>query len=136
MLAGHVLVRRLHRIGPGFSWLVGGVTTGAGLLAVLVGAPAGAVPLVVGLLLVADARRHHAVLDVVALTAAVGATVAVAIDAGGGALWVARTITGAALLGTVTVAMTVGHWYLIDPRLPRVVIQRVDQALIAAASLE
>jgi hypothetical protein len=60
------------------------------------------------------------VLDLVpALIGAVG-LVAAGIGAGGNdALAVLRTVTGAAFLGAVTDAMLLGHWYLVQPGLPR-----------------
>ncbi len=60
------------------------------------------------------------VLDLVpALIGAVG-LVAAGIGAGGNdALAVVRTLTGAAFLGAVTDAMLLGHWYLVQPGLPR-----------------
>ncbi|HEY5876775.1 MAG TPA: hypothetical protein VIT64_15820 [Ilumatobacteraceae bacterium] len=60
------------------------------------------------------------VLDLVpALIGAVG-LVAAGIGAGGNdALAVLRTLTGAAFLGAVTDAMLLGHWYLVQPGLPR-----------------
>jgi hypothetical protein len=46
--------------------------------------------------------------------------VAGALDAGGDApVAVVRTIVGAAFLGAVTDAMLLGHWYLVQPGLPR-----------------
>ena len=60
------------------------------------------------------------VLDLVpALIGAVG-LVAAGIGAGGNdALAVLRTLIGAAFLGAVTDAMLLGHWYLVQPGLPR-----------------
>ena len=39
----------------------------------------------------------------------------------GGSTWlaVARLLAGAAFLGVVTDAMLLGHWYLVQPGLPR-----------------
>jgi hypothetical protein len=64
------------------------------------------------------------VLDLVApLVGVVGLVAAGLADAGGGfgthALSVARTLVGAAFLGCVTDAMLLGHWYLVQPGLPR-----------------
>jgi hypothetical protein len=52
-------------------------------------------------------------------TGAVG-LVAAALDAGGNAaVALLRTFAGAAFLGSVTDAMLLGHWYLVQPGLPR-----------------
>jgi hypothetical protein len=64
------------------------------------------------------------VLDLVApLIGVVGLVAAGWADARGGAgthaLSVARTLVGAAFLGCVTDAMLLGHWYLVQPGLPR-----------------
>ncbi len=64
------------------------------------------------------------VLDLVApVVGLVGLIAAGVADAHGGTgttlLSVARTVTGAAFLGAVTNAMLLGHWYLVQPGLPR-----------------
>jgi hypothetical protein len=46
---------------------------------------------------------------------------------------VLRALTGAALLGSVTDAMILGHWYLIDPKLPKDAIRRLG--MISGAAL-
>jgi hypothetical protein len=59
-------------------------------------------------------------LDLVAPTIGVVGLVAAAIAAGGPhALAVARTLAGAAFLGSVSDAMLLGHWYLVQPGLGR-----------------
>jgi hypothetical protein len=59
-------------------------------------------------------------LDLIAPVVGVIGLVAAGIAAGGNdALAVARTLAGAAFLGSVTDAMLLGHWYLVQPGLPR-----------------
>ncbi|HEX9260622.1 MAG TPA: hypothetical protein VF855_13870 [Acidimicrobiales bacterium] len=59
-------------------------------------------------------------LDLVAPAIGAVGLVAAALDAGGSPLLaVARTLTGAAFLGSITDAMLLGHWYLVQPGLPR-----------------
>lgn len=41
------------------------------------------------------------------------------------------TITGAAALGGTTSEMLLGHWYLVDPKLPRWALKRLDGAGLA-----
>jgi len=57
------------------------------------------------------------------LVAALCGVVALAFAAGvvGGSYWLSglRLLTGAALVGSVTDAMSIGHWYLVQPGLPR-----------------
>jgi len=60
------------------------------------------------------------VLDLVAPVIGLVGLVAAGIDAGDPALLsVARTVVGAAFLGSVTDGMLLGHWYLVQPGMPR-----------------
>lgn len=69
---------------------------------------------------VAVHREFDPRLDLVAPVLALVGLVAGAIDAGGPAwLSVARVVVGAAFLGAITDAMLLGHWYLVQPGLPR-----------------
>jgi hypothetical protein len=85
---------------------------------------------------------HHAerppefppVLDLVPVVFGVIGLVAAALDAapdGGGDAVVAvlRTLVGAAFLGSVTDAMLLGHWYLVQPGLPRGLLNEQVTAL-------
>ena len=56
--------------------------------------------------------------------------VAAAVDAGGNP-WVAlaRTLVGAAFIGALSDAMLLGHWYLTQPGLPRVLLNEMVAAL-------
>jgi hypothetical protein len=59
-------------------------------------------------------------LDLVAPVIGVVGLVAAGIDAGHpAALSVARVLVGALFLGAITDAMLLGHWYLVQPGLPR-----------------
>ena len=146
MLAGVALVHRLHAIGPGFTWLVGGVAAAASALAAAAGrAEPGAAAAwrtglsillaLVALAEVALARRRLPALDIVAVAVALSAAVAAGVAAGGG-LSVARAVGGAAFLGAVTHGMVIGHWYLGDPSLPRTVIRRLDVVFLATVAVE
>ncbi|NQV06513.1 hypothetical protein HQ535_08165 [bacterium] len=61
---------------------------------------------------------------------------ALALGAGGAAFGVAAmldgpvllTISGALLLGGITAEMMLGHWFLVDPTLPRWALRRLDVA--------
>ena len=64
-----------------------------------------------------------------ALIGAVG-LIAAAADAGG-STWVAisRNLVGAAFLGAITDAMLLGHWYLVQPGLPRRLLNEIVAAI-------
>ena len=47
-----------------------------------------------------------------------------------------RNITGAAFLGSVTDAMLLGHWYLVQPRMSREPIKRLTRAVAIAWPFE
>jgi hypothetical protein len=60
------------------------------------------------------------VLDLIAPAIGAVGLIAAGIDAGSPELLgVVRTVVGAAFLGSVTDAMLLGHWYLVQPGLPR-----------------
>jgi hypothetical protein len=68
----------------------------------------------------ADAPEFPPVLDLVAPVFGTIGLVAAGVEAGDPTwLSVARMLVGAAFLGAVTDAMLLGHWYLVQPGLPR-----------------
>lgn len=67
-----------------------------------------------------DGKGFDPRLDLVAVAPGLVGLVAAAVSAGGNdALAIARLVVGAAFLGFVTDAMLLGHWYLVQPGLPR-----------------
>ena len=65
-------------------------------------------------------REFPPAVDLFAPFAGIVGLVAAAIDAGGNtAVSLLRVFAGAAFLGAVTDAMLLGHWYLVQPGLPR-----------------
>ena len=65
-------------------------------------------------------REFPPVVDLFAPSLGVVGLVAAAVDAGGNlAVSLLRVLAGAAFLGAVTDAMLLGHWYLVQPGLPR-----------------
>lgn len=67
-----------------------------------------------------SAREFDPRLDLVAPAIGIFGVVAAALEAGGPHwLAVARFVVGAAFLGAITDAMLLGHWYLVQPGLPR-----------------
>ncbi|HEU4842072.1 MAG TPA: hypothetical protein VFT09_11535 [Ilumatobacteraceae bacterium] len=70
------------------------------------------------------------VLDLVPVVIGVVGLVAGALDAGGNPfVSLLRTLAGAAFLGAVTDAMLLGHWYLVQPGLPRGLLHEIVDVL-------
>jgi len=76
-------------------------------------------------------------LDLVAPVIGAVGLVAAGWDAGG-ATWlaVARLLAGAAFLGSITDAMLLGHWYLVQPGLPRRLLNELVRATMFAWPVE
>jgi hypothetical protein len=75
-------------------------------------------------------REFPPVVDLFAPIAGIVGLVAAAVDAGGNlTVSLLRTFAGAAFLGAVTDAMLLGHWYLVQPGLPRRHLNELVQAL-------
>jgi hypothetical protein len=109
-------------VGPGFLWLVAGTSALFGLPALVIEtdvAAALAVAALVAASIVARRPRKSA------LALAVAAILFVVAGTGTG---VARAVTAALFLGGVSAEMLLGHWYLVDPRLPRRALFRLDAA--------
>lgn len=121
--AGAVPIALWRIVGPGFHRVVAGSAAliGAGALAFDPGPG-----VIVGLVLLGASvfvvGRPLALAAAFAI-AAVGFFVA-ALSAGAGL----PTLTGAVTLGAVTNEMLLGHWYLVDPRLPRWALKSLDGA--------
>jgi hypothetical protein len=70
-------------------------------------------------------------LDLVPAAIGVVGLVAAGLDAGGNpVVAVLRTLAGAAFLGSITDAMLLGHWYLVQPGLPRGLLNELADAVI------
>lgn len=105
-------------VGPGFTWLTAGSSILVGFWPVLAG------DWVVGIGLVAAAvggvavKRNRTVSAVFLGTAAALFSIA-AVQLGGPVLAVTATLA----LGGITGEMLLGHWYLVDPTMPRLVLR-------------
>jgi hypothetical protein len=123
---GAALIAAWRVVGPGFLWLAAGVglLLGGSAWAAGGGVPAGVA--VVALLAAAATARRPATAAVLFGFASLGFLV-VAGSLGG---W-APAVTGAVALGGVTDEMLLGHWYLVDPRLPRQPLRRLAVAAMA-----
>lgn len=131
-IAGGGAVVALWRVvGPGYTWLTAAVAVlfGAGAAAAGGGGIAWAgVVLAVAAALLARVSTGAAI--------AFGAATA-AFAAGAAADAPALSVlTGALLLGGVTSEMMLGHWYLVDPRLPRWALRRLAVAGIVGLGLD
>jgi len=107
-------------VGPGFGWLAGAVTLllgGAGLAAG--GGWAAAVGTAAAAAGIGLARRPQPAAAALGLAAIF---FAIASFGDGGVL---ATLSGAALMGGITAEMLLGHWFLIDPTLPRWALKRL-----------
>ncbi len=70
------------------------------------------------------------VLDLVPVAIGSIGLIAAALDAGGNpTVALIRTLVGAAFIGAITDAMLLGHWYLVQPGLPRRLLNEMVQAL-------
>ena len=143
-LLGLWITTRRQTVSPGYGWLLRSIFAAlaiGGAAAGFTDADHSVLPLVrdfAGLAMAASAllalvvsvRRRHAELrgpgsfdsrlDLIAPTIGLVAVLGAADPAGGPyALTAARLVAGALLLGLVTDAMLLGHWYLIQPGLAR-----------------
>ena len=125
-LAGAVAWWRI--VGPGFVWLAGSVATALAVAGAF--ASSGwAAWIGVGLAAAGTLMASRPGVAAILLVAAAAPLVAAAaVDAG-----FLSAIAGAAFLGGVTSLMLLGHWYLVDPRLPRWALFRLDA--VAAIAL-
>ena len=112
LVAGYVSLVRV--VGVGFTWLAAGTAALVGLASALSDGAIWARIGLIGVLLGAVMARQKVGAGVVLI----GAGAAFLVEAGmlGGPL---AAVTGALALGGVTGEMMLGHWYLVDPRLPR-----------------
>ncbi len=118
---GAVAVWRV--VGPGYGWLAAGVTAGVGIFVVVAGGGAWAVAGVVAAVVAGVSARRP---PVSAAAFAVAALAFVAVAWTDSPLGVA--VSGAVMAGGITSEMLLGHWYLVDPRLPRWALFRLTAA--------
>jgi len=120
---GTAIVAYWRIVGPGFFWLAGGVVALFGLGAAVFG---GDLSSWIGILLAVGgalvARRALLCAAYFAASAVMFLAVGVLESA------VVPFLTGALLLGAMTTLMMLGHWYLVDPQLPRRALLRLDLA--------
>ncbi len=101
-------------VGPGFSWLAGTVLVLFGATAAAAG---GGLPAWLGVAFALGAAlsaRHRSICAPLFLATGVLFAVSAFEDSP-----VVPAIVGSLFLGGITAEMMLGHWYLVDPRLPR-----------------
>jgi hypothetical protein len=86
---------------------------------------------------VVDASEFEPWLDLIPVALGTVGLLAAAIDTDGQpALSVLRTLVGAAFLGAITDAMLLGHWYLVQPGLPRRRLNELVDAVVVIWPIE
>ncbi len=126
---------RRHEIGRGYGWLIritylviaaGAVAAGIATDVLAVREVSAAA---VALVSLATVMRRNVRLDIVAPAIGLVGVVAGALDAAGGAgdtaVSLLRAVIGTFFLGAVSDAMLLGHWYLVQPGLPRRILNEL-----------
>ena len=112
LVAGYVSLQ--HIVGPGFVWLTAGTSAAIGLAAALAEgawlARGGIFMVIVGLIW----ARNQTIAGVLLVVGGLALAVSAVPEVG----WL-MAASGTVALGGVTGEMMLGHWYLVDPRLPR-----------------
>ena len=108
-------------VGRGYLWLTGATAAVIGLAAAF-DSTAGIIAVLVTLAATAAAGRRVPSAALFAVGGVAFLWVAADIDG-----WIAA-VAGAAALGGITGEMLLGHWFLIDPTLPRWALRRLDVA--------
>lgn len=128
---GGAVVAWWRIVGRGFDWLIAATAALLAALAAMTGAGiAGWVA--AGLAAIAFAVGGRAI----PVTALLGSSAIAALVAGvqfDGAVFV---VAGALALGGITTEMLLGHWFLVDPRLPRISLRRLAVAGVAGAAAD
>lgn len=131
--AGGAVVAWWRVVGPGYLWLVGAVAAVVGGLSAAAGAGllawAGVLAAVVGAL---GARSRN--IAAPAFAVATGFFLASVWESDAAAI--ALLITGTLFLGGITTEMMLGHWFLVDPTLPRWSLIALDVGAAVGLFLE
>ena len=135
---------RSGEISAGYAKLLRGVYAVLALLGVvlgfvfdpIIGREVAAILLVV--LVVASFTRRDAKVDL--LAAVIGllgvALASLGTDHPDDALWLVRLFVGAVFLGAVSDAMLLGHWYLVQPGMPRRLLNQLTNVLLVVWPIE
>lgn len=83
------------------------------------------------------ARRDNRIDMLAALVGFVGVAIAsLGTDHSDDALWLLRLLIGAVFLGAVSDAMLLGHWYLVQPGMPRKLLNQLTNVLLVVWPIE
>jgi hypothetical protein len=139
---------RSGEISVGYGKLLRGVYAALALLGAGLGVAFGAVlgreiaAVVLAVLALAAFARRDTTFDVLAAVSGfVGVVIAtLAVEHGDGVgsdvLWLARLLVGAVFLGAVSDAMLLGHWYLVQPGMPRKLLNQLTNVLLLVWPIE
>lgn len=143
-----VFTFRTGEISVGYGKLLRGVYAALALIGVGLGVAFGAVlgreiaAVMLAVLALAAFARRDTTFDVLAAVSGfVGVVIAtLAVEHGDGVgsdtLWLARLLVGAAFLGAVSDAMLLGHWYLVQPGMPRKLLNQLTNVLLVVWPIE
>jgi hypothetical protein len=120
-----VVARRIVR--RGYVWLAAGTTVLFGLFAAVAGSSWWAYGACAVVAMAAVLAGHPSSVIGLGFLGSIAFAVA-SVEAGSP---VALAVTGAVALGAITTEMMLGHWYLVDPRLPRPVLRALALAGVA-----
>lgn len=139
---------RTGEISVGYGKLLRGVYAALALIGLGLGVAFGSVigrevaAVVLAVLSIVGFARKDVKLDVLGAAAGfVGVVIATfAVEHGEGfgsdALWLARLVVGAVFLGAVSDAMLLGHWYLVQPGMPRKLLNQLTNVLLVVWPIE
>ena len=131
--AGGALVAWWRVVGPGYLWLVGAVVAVIGGLSAAAGAGtiawAGVVLALVGAV---GARSRNVATPAFAVSAGLFTASVWEADA----VAVVLLITGTLFLGGISTEMLLGHWFLVDPTLPRWSLNTLDAIAVMGLVFE
>ena len=137
---------RRHDIGAGYGWLLRGSFAALALGGAAAGYAVDFVALrdvsaiLVAIISLATLRRKNPRWDLVAPMVGVAGLFAAAFDAADGtgdtAVSLARILVGTVFLGAVSDAMLLGHWYLVQPGLPRSILGELVWVLRVVTPIE
>jgi len=131
--AGGALVAWWRIVGPGYLWLTGAIVAVIGGLSAVAGAGAIAWLGVAAAVAGAAAAGSREVATVAFAAAAVFLAASVwEADA----VAVALLVAGILVLGGITTEMLLGHWFLVDPTLPRWSLHVLDVIAVVGLALE
>lgn len=135
---------RSGEISVGYAKLLRGVYAVIALIGVALGLAFGTIigrdiaAVVLAVLAIASFARRDARVDVLAATVGfIGVVFAsLGTEHPDDALWLARLVVGAVFLGAVSDAMLLGHWYLVQPGMPRKLLNQLTNVLLVVWPVE